>query len=151
LPAGLARHLLNLPFKMSAATMVISDEHGTLPLPVEQQAPVEGEFYCLTIFTSRWREIRDFYVEILNARILKEVFGRFTELEIAGLPVCLRSSDHGETTSYFHLCIAMKNREPVLRELRRRGIIVTQVGPYVNFRDPEGRVIKLSEERRSAA
>ena len=35
----------------------------------------------------------------------------------------------------------------VLGELRRRGIIVTTVGPYTNFRDPEGRVIKLSEEK----
>ena len=32
------------------------------------------------------------------------------------------------------------DREPVLRELRRRGIIITTVGPYTNFRDPEGRV-----------
>ena len=35
----------------------------------------------------------------------------------------------------------------ILNELRRRGIIVTSVGPYTNFRDPEGRVIKLSEEK----
>ena len=35
----------------------------------------------------------------------------------------------------------------ILGELRNRGIIVTQVGPYSNFRDPEGRVIKLSESR----
>jgi len=41
----------------------------------------------------------------------------------------------------------MKNRDGVLGELRRRGIIVTSVGPYTNFRDPEGRVIKLSEEK----
>jgi sugar phosphate isomerase/epimerase len=49
--------------------------------------------------------------------------------------------------SYFHLYLSLKNREGVLGELRRRGIIVTSVGPYTNFRDPEGRVIKLSEER----
>ena len=47
--------------------------------------------------------------------------------------------------SYFHLYIALKNRAGVLGELRRRGIIVTNVGPYTNFRDPEGRVIKLSD------
>jgi hypothetical protein len=35
----------------------------------------------------------------------------------------------------------------VLGELRRRGIIVTTVGPFTNFRDPEGRVVKLSAER----
>ena len=49
--------------------------------------------------------------------------------------------------SYFHLYVSMKNRDSVLGELRRRGIIVTSVGPYTNFRDPEGRVIKLSEEK----
>ena len=37
--------------------------------------------------------------------------------------------------------------EAVLTELRRRGIVVTIVGPYTNFRDPEGRVIKLSDEK----
>ena len=41
----------------------------------------------------------------------------------------------------------MKNREAVLNKLRRRGIVVTSVGPYTNFRNPEGRVIKLSEEK----
>ena len=40
-----------------------------------------------------------------------------------------------------------KSRDAVLAELRQRGIIVTTVGPYTNFRDPEGRVIKLSEEK----
>ena len=48
-------------------------------------------------------------------------------------------------TSYFHLYLTLKNREPVLNELRKRGIIVTNVGPYTNFRDPEGRVIKISD------
>ena len=50
----------------------------------------------------------------------------------------------------FHIQLALKRPEPVLAELRRRGIIVTSVGPFTNFRDPEGRVIKLSEERVSA-
>ncbi|MGC3992083.1 MAG: hypothetical protein QM796_20795 [Chthoniobacteraceae bacterium] len=43
--------------------------------------------------------------------------------------------------------MSLKNRAPVLNELRKRGIIVTTVGPYTNFRDPEGRVIKLSEAK----
>jgi hypothetical protein len=46
--------------------------------------------------------------------------------------------------SYFHLYLTLANREPVLNELRKRGIIVTNAGPYTNFRDPEGRVIKIS-------
>ena len=45
------------------------------------------------------------------------------------------------------LYLSLKPREPVLAELRRRGIIITTVGPYTNFRDPEGRVIKLSESK----
>jgi hypothetical protein len=103
--------------------------------------------YSLTIFTHRWREVRDFYANILKATVLSERADRYCEMELGGLPLCLRNSEHGEMASYFHLYISMANREAVLAELRRRGIIVTTVGPYTNFRDPEGRVIKLSEEK----
>ena len=101
--------------------------------------------YSLTIFTQRWKEIRDFYVNILNAKVLSERTERYCEMEMGGMPICLRQSEMGEMVSYFHLYLVLKNREPVLKELRKRGIIVTMVGPYTNFRDPEGRVIKLSE------
>lgn len=103
--------------------------------------------YSLTLFTQRWKEVRDFYAHIVKANILSEREGRYCEMELGGLPLCLRSCEHGEMVSYFHLYISMKNRDGVLGELRRRGIIVTTVGPYTNFRDPEGRVIKLSEEK----
>ncbi len=103
--------------------------------------------YSLTIFTQCWKDVRDFYAHILNAHVLSERTDRYCEMELGGLPLCLRKCEHGELVSYFHLYISMKNREGVLGELRRRGIIVTSVGPYTNFRDPEGRVIKLSEEK----
>ena len=103
--------------------------------------------YSVTIFTQRWKEIRDFYVEILGAQVLSERHERYCEMELGGLPICLRNSEFGEMVSYFHLYLSAKNREPVLAELRRRGIIITTVGPYTNFRDPEGRVIKLSEAK----
>lgn len=103
--------------------------------------------YSLTIFTNRWKEIRDFYVEILDAKVLSERTDRYCEMEIGGIPLCLRLSEYGEMVSYFHLYLSLKNREPILKELRQRGIIVTNVGPYTNFRDPEGRVIKLSESK----
>ena len=103
--------------------------------------------YAVTIFTHQFREVRDFYVDILNAHVLSEVKGRVCEIELAGMPICLRQAEHGEMPSYFHLHLAMKNQDAVLSELRRRGIIVTSVGPFTNFRDPEGRVIKLSEDR----
>ena len=105
------------------------------------------ECYSVTIFTNHWREIRDFYVQILDAKLLGECENLYSLMNIAGLPVCLRKSELGETVSFFHLYLSLKNREPVLNELRKRGIIVTRVGPYINFRDPEGRVIKLSESR----
>jgi hypothetical protein len=101
--------------------------------------------YSVTIFTLRWKEIRDFYVGILNAKVISEREGRYCDMEMGGMPICLRASEMGEMVSYFHLYLALKNRAPVLSELRKRGIIVTNVGPYTNFRDPEGRVIKLSE------
>lgn len=103
--------------------------------------------YSLTIFTQRWKEVRDFYADLLNARILSERADRYCEMELGGLPICLHQCEHGEVVSYFHLYLSLKNRDGVLGELRRRGIIVTSVGPYTNFRDPEGRVIKLSEEK----
>src|SRR5438094_8495503 len=103
--------------------------------------------YSVTIFTQRWKEIRDFYVEILAAKVVSERAGRYCEMEMGGIPIRLRMSEYGEMVSYFHLYLSLKNREPVLKELRQRGIIVTNVGPYTNFRDPEGRVIKLSEAK----
>ena len=103
--------------------------------------------YSVTIFTQRWKDVRDFYVDLLNAEVLSERADRYCEMSIGGLPICIRMCEHGEMVSYFHLYVSLKNREAVLSELRRRGIIVTTVGPYTNFRDPEGRVIKLSEEK----
>jgi hypothetical protein len=103
--------------------------------------------YSLTIFTQRWKEVRDFYVEILSAHVLSERAGRYCEMELGGIPLTIRQCEYGETVSYFHLYLEMKKRAAVLDELRRRGIIVTSVGPYTNFRDPEGRVIKLSETK----
>ena len=111
----------------------------------EDESHESPSCYSLTIFTQRWKEIRDFYVNILNAKVLSERTERYCEMEMGGMPICLRKSEMGEMVSYFHLYLVLKNREPVLSELRKRGIIVTMVGPYTNFRDPEGRVIKLSE------
>jgi len=103
--------------------------------------------YSVTVFTQRWKEVRDFYVDLLSADVLSERSERYCEINLGGVPLTLRKCEHGEMVSYFHLYVSMKNRESVLHELRRRGIIVTSVGPYTNFRDPEGRVIKLSEEK----
>ena len=101
--------------------------------------------YSITIFTQRWKEVRDFYVDILNAHVLSERENRYCEINLGGVPLTVRHCEHGEMVSYFHLYLSLKNREPVLSELRKRGIIVTNVGPYTNFRDPEGRVIKISD------
>lgn len=117
------------------------------PVGAEEAAENAPICYSITIFTQRWREIRDFYVNILGARVLSERVDRYCEMEVGGMPLCVRKSEAGEMVSYFHLYLSIRNREPVLRELRNRGIIVTTVGPYTNFRDPEGRVIKLSEQK----
>jgi catechol 2,3-dioxygenase-like lactoylglutathione lyase family enzyme len=103
--------------------------------------------YSITIFTQRWKEVRDFYVDLLGAHVHSERTERYCEVDLGGIPLTIRMAEHGEIVSYFHLYLSMRNRDCVLNELRRRGIIVTTVGPYTNFRDPEGRVIKLSEEK----
>lgn len=129
---------------ISLSTVASEPEHDDVAPRTVASRPA---CYSLTIFTQRWREVRDFYAGILDANILSERVDRYCEMELGGLPICLRKSEHGENVSFFHLYLSMKNRDSVLSELRRRGIIVTSVGPYTNFRDPEGRVIKLSEEK----
>ncbi len=108
-------------------------------------AAAQPTCYSIAIFTQRWRDIRDFYIDLLGARIVSEKENVYCEMEIGGVPLCLRQCQNGEVVSYFHLYLALPERDGVLNELRRRGIVVTTVGPYTNFRDPEGRVIKLSE------
>lgn len=103
--------------------------------------------YGLTIFTLQYRDVRDFYVNLLNARILQEKYGHFCSMDLAGIPVCLRAAENCEMVSYFHLHLVLKRQDSLLGELRRQGIVVTTVGPFTNFRDPEGRVVKLSEEQ----
>ena len=110
-------------------------------------AAATASCYSITVFTQCWKDVRDFYVDILRANVVSERADRYSEIVLGGVPLTIRMAEHGETVSYFHLYISMKNHEAVLGELRRRGIIVTTVGPYTNFRDPEGRVIKLSEEK----
>jgi hypothetical protein len=102
--------------------------------------------YGLTLFTLQYNEVRDFYVNLLNARIVQEKFGHFCTMDLAGIPICLRPAENCEMVSYFHLNLVLKRQDSLLAELRRQGIIVTTVGPFTNFRDPEGRVVKLSEE-----
>ncbi len=130
------------------STLTSREPSAAPPLagPRKGSAAVKPVCYSLAIFTQRWRDIREFYIELLGARVISEKADVYCELELGGVPLCLRQCEHGETTSYFHLYLALHNRDAVLNALRRRGIVVTTVGPYTNFRDPEGRVIKLSEE-----
>ena len=132
---------------MSNSTSTPTEPEPPHRAPLVGPAAAGATCYSITVFTARWREIRDFYVEILGAKVLSERAERYCELEVGGLPMCLRQCEHGEVVSYFHLYLALKDRDAVLAELRRRGIVVTTVGPYTNFRDPEGRVLKLSEEK----
>jgi catechol 2,3-dioxygenase-like lactoylglutathione lyase family enzyme len=105
--------------------------------------------YGITIFTQQYNAVRDFYVDLLNARVVQEKFGHFCNMDLAGIPVCLQAAENSEMVSYFHLNLVLKRQDSLLAELRRQGIIVTTVGPFTNFRDPEGRVVKLSEEQLS--
>lgn len=101
--------------------------------------------YSLTLFSQRWREVRDFYVDVLKAKVLSERPQRYTELDFGGLPLCLQQSDLPEMVSHVRLYLSMQNLEPLLSQLREKGVIVVKDGPYVKFRDPEGRMIKASQ------
>lgn len=124
-----------------------SDAEAELEDQTAEPAASRPACYSLTIFTQRWREVRSFYVDLLGAEVLSERTDRYCEMDLGGVPLTIRMAEHGEVVSYFHVYISMPHRDAVLAELRRRGIIVTTVGPYTNFRDPEGRVIKLSEQK----
>ena len=132
---------------MITLSSLASDAEQETAESLPNAASASPHCYSVTIFTQRWKEVRDFYANILNANVLSERTERYLEMELGGVPFTLRKCEYGEMVSYFHLYVSMKNRNEVLEELRRRGIIVTSVGPYTNFRDPEGRVIKLSEEK----
>jgi len=132
---------------ISLTSLAPTESDSETPEDLTGAVAANPSCYSVTIFTQRWKEVRDFYVDILNARVVSERTDRYCEMNLGGIPLTVRRCEHGETVSYFHLYVSMKNRDSVLGELRRRGIIVTSVGPYTNFRDPEGRVIKLSEEK----
>ncbi len=105
----------------------------------------EPTCYSLTIFTKKWKEVRNFYTDVLKAKVLSERTNRYCDLILGGLPISLRPCDMGEDVSYFHVYLALREREDILDTMREQGVIVTLEGPYANFRDPEGRVFKLSE------
>lgn len=133
---------------MTTLPTLANDSEHEIVESVEHLTPLaRPHCYSVTIFTQRWKEMRDFYVNILHSHVLSERTDRYLEIELGGIPFTIRQCEYGEVVSYFHLYVSMKNRSMVLDELRHRGIIVTTVGPYTNFRDPEGRVIKLSEEK----
>lgn len=106
---------------------------------------VKPSCYSITVFTERWRELRNFYVNILAARVVSERTDRYCDLVLGGMPLTIRPCLSGESVSYFHLYLSIKERQTVLDQLRRNGVIVLSDGPYANFRDPEGRLIKVSE------
>ena len=130
---------------------MISLSHLTSDMETERDTDAasavvaQPKCYGITIFTLQYNEVRDFYVNLLNARVVQEKYGHFCSMDLAGVPVCLRPAENSEMVSYFHLHLVLKRQDSLLGELRRQGIIVTTVGPFTNFRDPEGRVVKLSE------
>src|SRR4030095_14345799 len=91
----------------------------------DRDDPVEGvvainnhnaNCYSITVFTQRWKEVRDFYVDLLSATVLSERTDRYCEMDLGGVPLTVRKCEHGEMVSYFHLYISMKNRDAVLHE-----------------------------------
>ena len=129
---------------LSRLTSDLENERDTASAVVAQP-----KCYGITIFTLQFNEVRNFYVDLLNARVIQEKFGHFCNMNLAGIPICLRPAENSDMVSFFHLNLVLKRQDSLLAELRRLGIIVTSVGPFTNFRDPDGRVVKLSEEQLS--
>jgi catechol 2,3-dioxygenase-like lactoylglutathione lyase family enzyme len=102
--------------------------------------------YSITVFTNKWREVRDFYTRLLGGGIISERRHRYFDLLIGGMPISFRACEDGEVESHFHLYLALRDREALLGKLREAGVIVRLDGPYASFLDPDGRTIKLSED-----
>jgi len=102
--------------------------------------------YSLTAFTKNWREVRHFYTHLLGAVIISERADRYCELKLGGMPLCFRAAENGEGVSYFHLYLALPERQLILEGLQKAGVIVRLDGTYASFLDPEGRTIKLSKD-----
>ncbi len=101
--------------------------------------------YSLTLFTQKWEAVKEFYTGVLGAEVISERTNRYCDMELGGLALSIRPCEFGENVSFVHIYLAMQGRDRILELLRQRGVIVTFEGPYANFRDPEGRVFKLSE------
>ena len=134
---------------MISLSHLTSDMESDRDTATASAVVAQPKCYGITIFTLQFKAVRDFYVDLLNARVVQEKFGHFCNMDLAGVPICLRPAENSEMVSYFHLNLVLKRQDSLLGELRRLGIIVTTVGPFTNFRDPEGRVVKLSEEQLS--
>jgi catechol 2,3-dioxygenase-like lactoylglutathione lyase family enzyme len=111
-----------------------------------KQAVRYPRLYSITVFTNKWREVRDFYTRLLGGGIISERKHRYFDLLIGGMPISFRACEDGEVESHFHLYLALRDREALLEKLREAGVIVRLDGPYASFLDPDGRTIKLSEE-----
>jgi hypothetical protein len=59
----------------------------------------------------------------------------------------IRKAEHGETVSYFHLYVSMKNRASVLKECVAAVSSSPRSAPTRTFAIRKAAVIKLSEER----
>ena len=129
---------------LSRSSLEMETDHDAADVSAVVAQP---KCYGITIFTLQYGEVRAFYVNLLNASVVQEKYGHFCKMDLAGIPICLRAAENSEMVSYFHLNLVLKRQDSLLGELRRQGIIVTTVGPFTNFRDPEGRVVKLSEEQ----
>jgi catechol 2,3-dioxygenase-like lactoylglutathione lyase family enzyme len=104
--------------------------------------------YSVTVFTKRWKAIRNFYVNVLGCQIVSERENRYCDLLFGSVPICFRAFGDGDGNfeSHFHLYLASSDRSALLERLKATGVIVRMDGVYVSFLDPEGRTIKVTEE-----
>src|SRR3954466_7808991 len=105
---------------ISMTSLATDSDHDETDEDLTGAVAANPSCYSITIFTQRWKEVRGFYVDILNARVLSEREDRYCEMDLGGVPITLRMCEHGEMVSCFHLYISMKTRDGVLGELRRR-------------------------------
>jgi catechol 2,3-dioxygenase-like lactoylglutathione lyase family enzyme len=104
--------------------------------------------YSVTVFTKRWKEIRNFYVNVLGGQVVSEREHRYCDLLFGSVPICFRAFGDGDGhfESHFHLYLALRDRRALLDRLKASGVIVRIDGVYASFLDPEGRTIKVTEE-----
>ena len=123
-----------------------------------------GKQHHIAIISSSWERAKDFYIDKLGFRLVREVYrpgqGDWlrmltlgdTTLELFIRPDAPQRVNNPEARGLRHLALLVEDIEPVVRWLNERGVETEPVredtvngGRFTFFRDPDGLPLELHE------